>query len=492
MKKYLFVFAFSLVFFSTKAQLKVLSSGEVTIPLNKSLWITNSTTPGDNGYRLRMLNNGSNAFIDYYNNLYFRSGSTSSVSTVTFTSAGNVGIKTTTPYTALHVVGNSTFTQTTSSITSAAYIRGLNTYSTATTPDYTWYNNDLTGIFHPGGNTIGFSTGGIERLSINSSGKVGINCSATLGNLQINGIGNPNGLSIYKGTGTDINIYHNSDDNAYITRGNSTNAGIRLLNNGHVGINGYASSNYWLYVTGDCRANSWSTYSDSTAKTDINAIANSELIKVLRPVTYRWKETLSENIDAKACDTCTNSMLESQIIPEIKDNRMHYGFLAQEVKEIFPDVVTSDERGLLAIDYDAFIPMLVDCIKKMDIQIDDLQQIVAMQQSEIQQLMNLNEDAKKSYSSNETQLNSGSVLYQNSPNPFSESTIIRYNVPVVQSMAMINVYDLQGKQIESYKIAQSGSGEVKIAASSLVPGVYIYNLIVDGNEVAAKRMILTE
>jgi hypothetical protein len=57
---------------------------------------------------------------------------------------------------------------------------------------------------------------------------------------------------------------------------------------------------------------------------------------------------------------------------------------------------------------------------------------------------------------------------------------------------MINVYDLQGSQIRSYQIYQSGEGEITIPASELKPGIFIYNLIVDGAEVSSKRMIITE
>tara|TARA_R100001443_G_scaffold24448_2_gene36850 strand:- start:12816 stop:17066 length:4251 start_codon:yes stop_codon:yes gene_type:complete len=49
---------------------------------------------------------------------------------------------------------------------SKAYIRANNGYSTATTPDYTWWFNDQCGIFHPDGNVIGFSVGfEIARLT---------------------------------------------------------------------------------------------------------------------------------------------------------------------------------------------------------------------------------------------------------------------------------------------------------------------------------------
>ena len=47
---------------------------------------------------------------------------------------------------------------------SKAYIRANNGYSTATTPDYTWWYNDQCGIYHPAGNTIGFSASGQKVL----------------------------------------------------------------------------------------------------------------------------------------------------------------------------------------------------------------------------------------------------------------------------------------------------------------------------------------
>lgn len=53
------------------------------------------------------------------------------------TSTGSIGVKTTSPITDFHVMGNSVFTSATGIIGSSAYIRGNNSYSTASNPDYT-------------------------------------------------------------------------------------------------------------------------------------------------------------------------------------------------------------------------------------------------------------------------------------------------------------------------------------------------------------------
>jgi hypothetical protein len=95
-------------------------------------------------------------------------------------SNGNVGIgNVATPLVKLHVVGSFSLFSSNTSPTTAALIRGNSTYSTDLLPDYTWYGNDQTGIFHPAANVIGFANGGIgESMRINANGKVVIGGSS--------------------------------------------------------------------------------------------------------------------------------------------------------------------------------------------------------------------------------------------------------------------------------------------------------------------------
>ena len=47
---------------------------------------------------------------------------------------------------------------------SAAFIKSAAGYSTATTPDYTWWYNDQTGIYQPASDRIGMSIAGSQKL----------------------------------------------------------------------------------------------------------------------------------------------------------------------------------------------------------------------------------------------------------------------------------------------------------------------------------------
>jgi len=206
--------------------------------------------------------------------------------------------------------------------------------------------------------------------------------------------------------------------------------------------------------------------SDISVKENIQSISQSiDLLAQLRPVTYTYK--------AGAFGS------------ESPGNNLEYGLIAQEVEIVIPDIVSQRDDGLKAINYIALIPMLVDALQSQQAEIENLKA-----------LLGVDPDIKKSASTSTIDSPVGdelqATLSQNVPNPFNENTNIRYYIPTINSYAVVNVYDLQGSQIKSYNVTQSGNGEILIPASELSPGLYIYNLIVDGAEVTSKRMVLTE
>jgi hypothetical protein len=99
-----------------------------------------------------------------------------------------VGIGTTTPFANLHLVGYAVFSATAttfSGTTSAAYIRGNDIFSTATNPDYTWYNGDQTGLFHPSVGVIGFSVNGFGEVMRIKNNRLGIGTTNPLGVFEL-------------------------------------------------------------------------------------------------------------------------------------------------------------------------------------------------------------------------------------------------------------------------------------------------------------------
>ncbi len=86
------------------------------------------------------------------------------------TPAGNVGVKILTPIVPLHVKGDALFTTFLGGMpSSAAYIKANAGFSAANTPDYTWANDNATGIFHSATGKFAFTSQGWEMARIGSN-----------------------------------------------------------------------------------------------------------------------------------------------------------------------------------------------------------------------------------------------------------------------------------------------------------------------------------
>jgi hypothetical protein len=53
-------------------------------------------------------------------------------------------------------------------------------------------------------------------------------------------------------------------------------------------------------------------------------------------------------------------------------NKKSYGLIAQEVEEVLPHAVDQRPSGFKGVDYEKIIPLLVECIKELKSEIDDL------------------------------------------------------------------------------------------------------------------------
>ena len=165
--------------------------------------------------------------------------------------------------------------------------------------------------------------------------------------------------------------------------------------------------------------------------------------------------------------------------PIIKNK--HYGLIAQELKEIYPDLVDEGQDGYLGINYTEIIPLLIRSIQELN--------------AKVEQYENGNAPIMKAQARNTDVTNIDAVvttLYQNTPNPFTESTLIQCDVAETVVNADLYIYDMNGKQIDTYPITERGATSITIEGRSLEAGMYLYALIADGQVIDTKRMILTK
>lgn len=256
---------------------------------------------------------------------------------------------------------------------------------------------------------------------------------------------------------------------------------------GRVYVNNYLSvgnknSSYAVDVTGTVRATTFLETSDSRLKYNIKNIDKSAVntLNKLRGVSYSLSmpvKKVETNVAEKGDTVETASRSD---IDETSFSRQHRGFLAQEVKEVFPELVYEDKDGSLSVDYIGLIPIIVEAVKSQNQLINDQNNVISELKSELEN--------KKDISSSTT----SSILYQNSPNPFNVATQISYYIPEKSSNAYIYIFSIQGGAIMTKKITSFGNSSISINGSDLTPGIYIYSLVVDGKEVDTKRMILTK
>ena len=243
--------------------------------------------------------------------------------------------------------------------------------------------------------------------------------------------------------------------------------------------------------------------SDSRFKTDITPIESSlQTITSLSPVSYKLLPRFGENAFGGngVPDDIPSGGLSDKDLRDIEyfnnfhksleNDGPHFGFLAQEVKEIYPELVHTDDDGYMYIDYIGMIPLLVNAIGELNAQIEELK----TENSQLNQAV-INAQSPAIGNTQPSQIAEDffrNALYQNTPNPFSSSTNITMSLRNDVANATLYIFDMQGSLMRTIPVTDRGNVSVTIEGGDLNAGMYIYSLIADGNEVASKRMILTK
>lgn len=82
------------------------------------------------------------------------------------------------------------------------------------------------------------------------------------------------------------------------------------------------------------------------------------------------------------------------------------------------------------------------------------------------------------------------VLEAPYPNPASQQAYIKYELPSAQFQGELRVYSLIGQQVKIVPLDQA-FGEVEIPTRELKSGIYFVYLVVDGQKLTSRKMIVT-
>jgi hypothetical protein len=301
--------------------------------------------------------------------------------------------------------------------------------------------------------------------------------------LQGTAIGQPIRFDLFTGftIGSATGVFGEAQGGFAIGVNGTTIAGSSL----EIGVYGTTASGLGAAAqfNGDtyCTSGFWAG-SDKKLKKDIKTETNAlKIISQLNPVSYLFNREDNKWIN-------------------LNDKKQH-GFISQEVEEILPELVKEVAQPVFeegksgkvervekykSINYNGFIAILTKAIQEQQEQIDELKNQLANKNNNevfvVTEKLNTEEAkqiAAKSY-----------VLAQNVPNPFYSSTTIKYKIPESKT-ATIAVFDLNGKLLLQYPNLK-GNAQLTINGSTLQAGMYLYSLLVNGEEIVTKKMILTK
>ena len=211
-----------------------------------------------------------------------------------------------------------------------------------------------------------------------------------------------------------------------------------------------------------------------------NSISVVEKLSQLTAVQYNLSEPQAAQAFAASGDTVAaapRSVTDAQAL-----EKTHYGLDAEVLKEIYPDLVYESQEGDLCINYTEMIPLLVQSVSELRAQVVSLQGT---------QTYNV-----RARNGNETGIGGNALdvpaLEQNDPNPFTQTTVVRYTLPESVKSAFLYIYDLNGTKIDQKTLQDRGKSSVTLEAGSLAPGMYLYALVADGKVIDTKRMIITK
>ena len=167
--------------------------------------------------------------------------------------------------------------------------------------------------------------------------------------------------------------------------------------------------------------------------------------------------------------------------PVVSFGKSYYALDVNAVKQSFPALIIKDAQGNEYVNYTQLVPILVQAIKELKTELDDLKETVASSGTR-------KVNAATNIATNTLDEGWGSIS-QNTPNPFTGQSTVRVSVPDDASDAYIDILTLNGASVKRIPVS-NGLSEVSLSSFEFAPGTYLYTLVVNGKVSETRRMIV--
>lgn len=161
--------------------------------------------------------------------------------------------------------------------------------------------------------------------------------------------------------------------------------------------------------------------------------------------------------------------------------KSYYALDVNAVKQSFPALIIKDAQGNEYVNYTQLVPILVQAIKELKTELDDLKEAVASSGTR-------KVNAATNIATNTLDEGWGSIS-QNTPNPFTGQSTVRVSVLDDASDAYIDILTLNGASVKRIPVS-NGLSEVSLSSFEFAPGTYLYTLVVNGKVSETRRMIV--
>lgn len=208
---------------------------------------------------------------------------------------------------------------------------------------------------------------------------------------------------------------------------------------------------YRLNVSGNAVSSGWYTSSDRRLKKEIH-----------EDFSYHNKLYSIKTYDYKYKDDATD--------------KLQFGVMAQEMKDIYPNLVEGNDEDGYAVNYTSMIPLLIRAVQDQKQTIDNLQDELAQLKSKITENNELAEA-----------LGIEGERMTIFPNPSSRVANITLKGNTRGNISL-EVVNLNGEVVQ--RVAGNGSKSAEINTSDMLKGVYFVRYLRDGKVVETKRLLI--